>query len=102
MKGIYNEKHHIFRKPVFRLIMLVLVLAISACGIKKEAAPSNNGAEGKELAGKRIAPIMEFNAGTFFQQYVQGVTEEVNKFGGEITQEAALYYASGGQGDYKK
>ncbi|SDG44877.1 simple sugar transport system substrate-binding protein [Fontibacillus panacisegetis] len=75
-----------FRKPVFTLIMLVLVLAISAYGIKKEAAPSNNettepaaaalansdinGAEGKELAGKRIALIMEINTGAFSQQYV--------------------------------
>ena len=28
---------------------------------------------------------MEFNTGTFSQQYVQGVKEEIEKFGGELT-----------------
>lgn len=37
------------------------------------------------LSGKRVALIMEFNTGTFSQQYVQGVKEEIAKFGGELT-----------------
>lgn len=80
-------------------LILLLVLVVSACGIKKEPAPAS-GAEsqpaaeqgsgavdvsGKELAGKKVALVMEFNTGTFSQQYVQGVTEEVKKFGGELT-----------------
>ncbi|WP_425464206.1 sugar ABC transporter substrate-binding protein [Paenibacillus lentus] len=80
------------------VLVLLLVLVVSACGIKKEPASapvseavstSGQSAEvdvsNKELAGKRVALIMEFNTGTFSQQYVQGVTEEVKKFGGELT-----------------
>ncbi|MNW32618.1 hypothetical protein D3C74_95640 [compost metagenome] len=37
------------------------------------------------MAGKRITLIMEFNTGIFFRKYVQGVTEEVEEFGGELT-----------------
>ncbi|WP_334071596.1 MULTISPECIES: sugar ABC transporter substrate-binding protein [Paenibacillus] len=88
------------KKTGFVFLLLALVLTISACGIKKmpaensgtttpataaQAEKEGNSAEGKELAGKRIALIMEFNTGTFSQQYVQGVTEEVKKFGGELT-----------------
>lgn len=76
-------------------LVLVLALALSACGIKKEPASTTaSGTEGDKpqteaatgpLSGKRIALIMEFNTGTFSQQYVQGVKEEIEKFGGELT-----------------
>jgi simple sugar transport system substrate-binding protein len=74
--------------------LLVLVLLVTACGAPK----TENGAQGTSsagsnttdaktdnLKGKRVALIMEFNTGTFSQQYVQGVEKEVNKFGGTLT-----------------
>lgn len=82
-------------KWVWMSVLLILTLALSACGIKKEPAPSAaSGSAGETpkteavtgpLSGKRVALIMEFNTGTFSQQYVQGVKEEIAKFGGELT-----------------
>ena len=76
-------------------VLLVFTLALSACGIKKEpaATPASGASDDTPkteavtgpLSGKRIALIMEFNTGTFSQQYVQGVKEEIEKFGGELT-----------------
>ncbi|OPG96153.1 LacI family transcriptional regulator [Chryseobacterium mucoviscidosis] len=82
-------------KWVWLSVLLVFTLALSACGIKKEPAsttasgttedkPQTEAVTGP-LSGKRIALIMEFNTGTFSQQYVQGVKEEIGKFGGELT-----------------
>ncbi|MNW25690.1 D-ribose transporter subunit RbsB [compost metagenome] len=72
-------------------LILVLVVIVSACGQSAQTAgggDSSNAAGSSEpgdLRGKRIALIMEFNTGTFSQQYVQGVEEEVKKFGGTLT-----------------
>ncbi|AJS58026.1 LacI family transcriptional regulator [Paenibacillus sp. IHBB 10380] len=70
-------------------LLLVLVLITSACGAKPgstgNAVQGSESSSDKPLQGKRIALIMEFNTGTFSQQYVQGVTEEVEKFGGTLT-----------------
>ncbi|MGC5773302.1 sugar ABC transporter substrate-binding protein [Paenibacillus pabuli] len=82
-------------KWVWLSVLLVFTLALSACGIKKEPAsttasgttedkPKTEAVTGP-LSGKRVALIMEFNTGTFSQQYVQGVKEEIEKFGGELT-----------------
>lgn len=82
-------------KWVWLSVLLVFTLALSACGIKKEPAsttasgatedkPQTEAVTGP-LSGKRIALIMEFNTGTFSQQYVQGVKEEIEKFGGQLT-----------------
>lgn len=50
------------------------------------AATEDNAAEQQvDLTGKKIALIMQFNIGTFSQQYIDGVTEQVKKFGGEVT-----------------
>lgn len=93
-----------------RIIMLLLVAILSlgllaACGSNggngntNEAAnnggngasngeESNTGQEGaveNHLAGKKIALVMQFNLGTFSAQYINGVKEQVEKFGGEVT-----------------
>jgi len=36
------------------------------------------------LKGKKIALVMQFNTGTFSAQYIDGVTDQVTKFGGEV------------------
>lgn len=79
------------RKKGFIVVSLLLVLSMvmSACGQKGASGNDSVDASGanadKPLAGKRVALVMEFNTGTFSQQYVQGVTEEVEKFGGKLT-----------------
>ncbi|BFH61779.1 sugar ABC transporter substrate-binding protein [Paenibacillus azoreducens] len=78
------------RKAVLFSLLMVLAILASACGQKNdsgvggEAGAAGSGSD-KPLAGKRVALIMEFNTGTFSQQYVQGITEEVEKFGGKLT-----------------
>lgn len=42
-----------------------------------------------DLTGKKIALVMQFNIGTFSAQYIQGVTEQVEKLGGKVTVFAA-------------
>ncbi|MBD8497631.1 sugar ABC transporter substrate-binding protein [Paenibacillus arenosi] len=84
--------------------ILCFSIILSACGIKS-AGQSTGGSESgttqttktanqqeenkveneKDLKGKRIALVMELNTGTFSQQYAEGVKEEVERFGGELT-----------------
>ncbi|NBD25387.1 sugar ABC transporter substrate-binding protein [Paenibacillus glycinis] len=83
-------------------LILAVVLVLSACGNKADNAnnaagnggnaPANSGnaAAGGDsavdsLKGKKIALIMQFNQGTFSAQYVDGVTKQVEKFGGKVT-----------------
>lgn len=85
-------------KNWFHLIagLMVMMLLVSACA----QAPANNGTsnqgnsggneqneqagEAHPLQGKKVALIMQFNQGTFSAQYVEGVTEQVEKFGGTV------------------
>ncbi|CAM3125151.1 sugar ABC transporter substrate-binding protein [Paenibacillus lupini] len=81
------------------LVAIVLVIA-SACGNSKTNnndsannaatnAPANaaentstGNSELDALKGKKVALVMQFNTGTFSSQYVEGVKEQVEKFGG--------------------
>ena len=67
-------------------LMVVLVLALSACG---NGAASNDaaatGSSDQPLKGKNIALIMRLNNGTFSAQYVDGVKNQVAKYGGTVT-----------------
>ncbi|SFF04745.1 simple sugar transport system substrate-binding protein [Paenibacillus catalpae] len=81
------------------LVAIILVIA-SACGNKTNnnsanSEASNNAAanatetpaatgnsELDALKGKKVALVMQFNTGTFSSQYVEGVKEQVEKFGG--------------------
>ncbi|WP_127494184.1 sugar ABC transporter substrate-binding protein [Paenibacillus glycanilyticus] len=83
------------------LVAIVLVIA-SACGNSKNnnsanSEPSGNAAanaseapaasgnsELDALKGKKVALVMQFNTGTFSSQYVEGVKEQVEKFGGSV------------------
>ncbi|GLX68988.1 sugar ABC transporter substrate-binding protein [Paenibacillus glycanilyticus] len=84
------------------LVAIILVIA-SACGNKTNnnnsanSEASNNAAaeastspeasgnsELDALKGKKVALVMQFNTGTFSSQYVEGVKEQVEKFGGSV------------------
>ncbi|WP_088548370.1 sugar ABC transporter substrate-binding protein [Paenibacillus aquistagni] len=87
------------RKAIILTILLMLAMLVSACGVKtvgsSEPAGSGSGKvepvtetsadQASDLKGKKIALVMEFNSGTFSQQYLAGVKEEVERFGGELT-----------------
>ncbi|WP_219834108.1 sugar ABC transporter substrate-binding protein [Paenibacillus sp. R14(2021)] len=75
-------------------LILAAVLVLSACGNKAENnagtnagadASSGNAAASNPLSGKKIALIMKYNQGTFSAQYIDGVTKQVEKFGGKVT-----------------
>ncbi|WP_132304686.1 sugar ABC transporter substrate-binding protein [Paenibacillus sp. BK033] len=84
------------------LVAIVLVIA-SACGNSKnnnnsanseassnasanasEAPTASGNSELDALKGKKVALVMQFNTGTFSSQYVEGVKEQVEKFGGSV------------------
>ncbi|MGN7469661.1 substrate-binding domain-containing protein [Brevibacillus sp. SAFN-007a] len=66
-------------------IVLAASLALTACGGGADTSQTGaNGASGGEKA-KRIALIMRQNVGTFSAQYINGVKQEVEKNGGELT-----------------
>nr|WP_231891292.1 sugar ABC transporter substrate-binding protein [Paenibacillus swuensis] len=78
-------------------VILAAALLVGCGNNKTGDAGSSNGnatkeatitvektAEENELAGKRIALVMQFNTGTFSAQYVQGVKSQVEKLGGEV------------------
>ncbi|MFZ0579341.1 MAG: sugar ABC transporter substrate-binding protein [Psychrobacillus psychrotolerans] len=76
------------------LIFTILVIAVllAACQPKAEgeitkSSSSNGDAKAKEnpLAGKKIALVMQQNLGTFSAQYIEGVKEQVENFGGTVT-----------------
>ncbi|MGG1517513.1 sugar ABC transporter substrate-binding protein [Paenibacillus oryzisoli] len=74
-------------------VALSLVLAggvLAGCGSKEStsgATPAASASAGaaSDLAGKKIALVMQFNTGTFSSQYVEGVKEQVEKLGGKVT-----------------
>ncbi|MEW9110316.1 sugar ABC transporter substrate-binding protein [Cytobacillus gottheilii] len=81
------------KKPltlVFITIISLLVL-LTGCQPKGESASEPAGgkvsADEKEhpLANKKIALIMQINLGTFSAQYIEGVKEQAEKFGGDVT-----------------
>ncbi|MGR3766162.1 sugar ABC transporter substrate-binding protein [Rossellomorea sp. NS-SX7] len=78
------------KKPALLLIIITLVLSLLAACQPKVSEESNaeasakKGASDHELAGKKIALIMQINLGTFSAQYIEGVKEQVEKFGGKV------------------
>jgi len=98
------KKKNKSRAAAWLSLVLALVMVLTACGSKNEStgtssspAPSAQPGESaaaseaqlppdvEALKGKRIALIMRLNTGTFGAQYVEGVTEQVKKFGGQVT-----------------
>ena len=80
------------KKIALLMMSIVMVVVLAACQPKSETPASSNAtnddakpAENHELAGKKVALVMQSNLGTFSTQYIAGVTEQVEKFGGELT-----------------
>ncbi|TYS61999.1 sugar ABC transporter substrate-binding protein [Bacillus infantis] len=78
------------KKWSFLLSIFVVILLTAGCqpktGVSTEgeaAADKTNG--DNQLADKKIALIMQQNLGTFSAQYIDGVKEQVTKFGGTTT-----------------
>jgi simple sugar transport system substrate-binding protein len=91
-------------KPIITILFILIlsVLVLSACGSGEETstgsqsstentpeANSDNTTEQQSephpLAGKKIALVMQINLGTFSAQYIDGVKNQVEKFGGTLT-----------------
>ncbi|MDN7245387.1 substrate-binding domain-containing protein [Planococcus shenhongbingii] len=72
-------------------ILLIISAFLAACQPKgegsEEKTPDAAKAEASDnpLAGKKVALIMQQNLGTFSAQYIEGVEEQVGKFGGDVT-----------------
>ncbi|WP_433745448.1 sugar ABC transporter substrate-binding protein [Falsibacillus pallidus] len=72
------------------LIVVVLVGLLAACQPSAETGGESGSVDAKvkkdnPLANKKIALIMQLNLGTFSAQYIAGVKEQVEKFGGKVT-----------------
>lgn len=77
-------------KWTMSLLLAAALMIVSACGNagnNSEPASGNGGNNGEEnsLSGKKIALVMQFNTGTFSAQYIDGVKEQAEKFGGKVT-----------------
>lgn len=78
----------------FLLLALLTVLLVACQPKAEEEAKESDASETEEstkvdadhaLADKKVALIMQSNLGTFSSQYIAGVTEQVEAFGGEVT-----------------
>ncbi|QKX50232.1 sugar ABC transporter substrate-binding protein [Planococcus glaciei] len=72
-------------------ILLIISAVLAACQPKGEGSAEKPAdgtkaeASDNPLSGKKVALIMQQNLGTFSAQYIEGVEEQVGKFGGEVT-----------------
>jgi len=81
------------KKQSFWLLVTLLLIGIvlGACQPKGEVTEEKTSSDTEAktsahpLAGKEIALIMQLNLGTFSAQYIAGVEEQVEKFGGNVT-----------------
>ncbi|WP_203333423.1 sugar ABC transporter substrate-binding protein [Planococcus beigongshangi] len=81
------------RKQSFWIIAALLVLSVllAACQPKGETVTKETDSDKKAaasehpLAGKEVALILQQNLGTFSAQYIAGVEEQVENFGGKVT-----------------
>jgi simple sugar transport system substrate-binding protein len=81
------------KKQSLLLLTLLLILSafLAACQPKGEVSEGGAAdatkaeASDNPLSGKKVALIMQQNLGTFSAQYIEGVEEQVGKFGGDVT-----------------
>lgn len=78
------------RLAVLMFAILLMGTVLTGCQPKGTSKEASKPAETKTktdspLANKKIALIMQINLGTFSAQYIAGVKEQVEKFGGQVT-----------------
>lgn len=74
----------------FLSALLLISILLAGCQPKGNASEdaasaSKAAASDNPLSGKKIALVMQMNLGTFSAQYIDGVKEQVEKFGGKVT-----------------
>jgi simple sugar transport system substrate-binding protein len=80
------RKQSLWLLSAFLLIGLLLAGCQPKGNASEEPASENKAAASDNpLSGKKIALIMQINLGTFSAQYIDGVKEQVEKFGGSVT-----------------
>lgn len=75
------------KKVLSVLLFATLLITLAACqpNVSSESkGEEKQGTSEHPLAGKKIALIMQINLGSFSAQYIEGVKEQVKKFGGEV------------------
>ncbi|MFD1863587.1 sugar ABC transporter substrate-binding protein [Planococcus chinensis] len=81
------------KRQSFLLLAFLLIISafLAACQpkgeVSEEATTDATKAEASDnpLAGKKVALVMQQNLGTFSAQYIEGVKEQAQKFGGSVT-----------------
>lgn len=81
------------KKHLSALLCAILLIGAFLAGCQpkgtsgqEKAEPSNKAAESDHpLTNKKIALVMQQNLGTFSAQYIEGVKDQVAKFGGTVT-----------------
>lgn len=78
-------KRNVIKLLVASLLLLAFLSGCQPKGNTEEAGAESAGKKDSPLAGKKIALVMQQNLGTFSAQYIEGVKEQVGKFGGKVT-----------------
>lgn len=74
------------KKLVLLLLSVVVLAVLAACQPETKTEDSKkSAATDSELAGKKVAIVLQQNLGTFSTQYIAGAKEQAKKFGGEAT-----------------
>ncbi|ANU14530.1 sugar ABC transporter substrate-binding protein [Planococcus halocryophilus] len=80
------------KQSIWLLVTLLLIgIVLGACQPKGEVTEEKTSSDTEAktsahpLAGKEIALIMQINLGTFSAQYIAGVEEQIENFGGKVT-----------------
>lgn len=80
------------KKQTLWIVSALLLIGIFLTGCQPKGEVSEESTSGTKsevtdhpLAGKKIALVMQQNLGTFSAQYIDGVEEQAEKFGGSVT-----------------
>ncbi|AZB41583.1 LacI family transcriptional regulator [Bacillus sp. FJAT-42376] len=72
-----------YAKIILAALFILAMLAGCQPKVGEQAGTKAKASKDNPLAGKKIALIMQQNLGTFSAQYIEGVKEQTEKFGGK-------------------